>query len=329
MFVLNASVNWCRTPDLLKLFGYVKHATCPLCKHPQCTLHHILVNCNKALYGKRYTWRHDSVLRCLEDKLRPHVEAANTSSKPKPTLHISKSFHRAGETSSCRPTRKRSSQLTGPTDWKIQVDYDGKLTPFPPEIYSTPQRPDIVIWSVSRKRVILIELTCPAEEGIEAAHIRKDARYLNLAGLCRDCGWSPTTFSVEVGARGFVGHSLRRCLSALGVTQTGELYKSVSMVAAKCSLAILQSHTNPAWDTQRALLTPDSWQPRSLLYIRPKSGGRAPGAAAPGPPPLREPCREHKPTPRSPPPPAGHIIYDSGDEKEEGPVSPVSSEDEI
>ena len=131
----------------------------------QRTLRHILVNCTKALHGKRYTWRHDSELRCLEDKLRPHVEAANSSSKPKPIFHIPKSFHRAGESAKRRPSRKRSSQLTGPTDWKIQVDYDRKPTPFPPEIHSTSQRPDIVIWSVSHKRVILIELTCPAEDG--------------------------------------------------------------------------------------------------------------------------------------------------------------------
>ena len=128
-----------------------------------------------------------------------------------------------------------------------------------------------MIWSVSRKRVILIELTCPAEEGIEAADIRKDARYLKLAGDCRESGWSPTMFSVEVGARGFVGHSLRRCLSALGVTQTSGLYKSVSMVSAKCSLAILQSHTNPAWDAQRVLLTPDLWQPRPITLHSPQA----------------------------------------------------------
>ena len=115
-----------------------------------------------------------------------------------------------------------------------------------------------MFWSVSHKRVILIELTCPAEEGIEAAHIRKNARYPKLADACRDGHWSPTTFSIEVGARGFVGHSLRRCLSALGVTHSNALIKSVAMVGAKCSLAILQSHTNSAWDTHRALLTLDS-----------------------------------------------------------------------
>ena len=49
------------------------------------------------------------------------------------------------------------------------VDFDGKKTVFPPEIYSTPERPDVVIWSGSRKSVILIELTCPSEEGFVQA----------------------------------------------------------------------------------------------------------------------------------------------------------------
>ena len=152
-FVLTASVNWVRTPDLLQLFSYTNHAKCPLCSAPLCSLHHILVNCKPALHGKRYTWRHDSVLGCLEKHLRPHVESFNEKLKPvKPALHISKSFHLKGESKARRATRPPTSLLTGATDWKIQVEYDDTLTPFPVEIFSTNQRPDMVIWSVALKR---------------------------------------------------------------------------------------------------------------------------------------------------------------------------------
>ena len=68
-FVLNAQINSVRTPDMLKLWGYTQSATCPLCSAPQCTLHHILVNCVYALGQKRYTWRHDSVLKNIEISL--------------------------------------------------------------------------------------------------------------------------------------------------------------------------------------------------------------------------------------------------------------------
>ena len=49
-----------------------------------------------------------------------------------------------------------------------------RTTGFPPVIYSTSERPDIVIWSASARLVILLELTVPAEEGIVAA---PQARY--------------------------------------------------------------------------------------------------------------------------------------------------------
>ena len=41
-FVLNAQINSVKTPDMLKLWGFKPEATCPLCSHPQCTLHHTL-----------------------------------------------------------------------------------------------------------------------------------------------------------------------------------------------------------------------------------------------------------------------------------------------
>jgi len=65
-FVLNAQINSVRTPDMLKLWGYIDSAACVLGSVPKCTLHHILVNCTLALDQGRYTWRHDSVLQKIE-----------------------------------------------------------------------------------------------------------------------------------------------------------------------------------------------------------------------------------------------------------------------
>src|SRR3954469_11291974 len=76
-FVLNAQINSVKTPDMLKLWGLIPKATCPLCSHPQCTLHHILVNCPFALNQGRYTWRHDSVLANLEPALSKLITDSN------------------------------------------------------------------------------------------------------------------------------------------------------------------------------------------------------------------------------------------------------------
>ena len=154
-----------------------------------------------------------------------------------PFNHIS--FVRAGESCTIH-TRQTRSLLQGANDWKIGADLDHKQFLFPPEICSTDSRPDIVIWSLQQKKVILIELTCPAEEGIENASSRKQLRYANLKVLIRENGWLPTLFTIEVGVRGFVAKSLRKCLLSLGMknTEINRLCKSVSLVFAKCSYTI-------------------------------------------------------------------------------------------
>ena len=80
----------------------------------------------------------------------------------------------------------------------MRVDLDRQLR-FPVEITATSLRPDLVVWSTKAKSVLLIELTIPAEEGIEAAYERKKAKYSDLAAECREAGWKTTIYPVEVG----------------------------------------------------------------------------------------------------------------------------------
>ena len=110
-------------------------------------------------------------------------------------------FVPAGVTIPRRPRGRVPSPaplLRGAVDWKIEIDVGSNLT-FPPVIVSTSARPDIVIWSCSTKTVIWGELTCPLEELIREAHVRKRARYLKLEIECRVKGWSVHAFQFEVG----------------------------------------------------------------------------------------------------------------------------------
>ena len=74
-----------------------------------------------------------------------------------------------------------------------------------------------MIWSVSTKTVIWGELTCPLEELILDAHVRKKQTYPNLEIACQCNGWKVYAFPFEVGSIGFVGHSCRKFLSAIGL----------------------------------------------------------------------------------------------------------------
>lgn len=136
------------------------------------------------------------------------------------------------------------------------VDLERQRLVFPPEIFATPERPDIVIWSVAMRTVIMIELTCPSEEGFEAASVRKENRYKDLVQNIRSQQWNPVLVTVEVGVRGYVATSMLSCLHKLGFSnrEVHQLRKAFSQVAARCSYGIYLSRKNQHWDRKRELL---------------------------------------------------------------------------
>ena len=248
-FVLAASVNWVRTPDLMHLWGYKESSVCCLCGAPQCTLHHILSNCSFALNQKRYTWRHDSILNVIQDLLKEHVQSRNQKQQqlPKPSLI---NFVKAGSckiTSQKKKSENHSDLLASANDWKLLTDLPGNNYVFPPEIFPTQERPDIVIWSIKSKRVLLIELTCPAEEGIQAAKIHKETKYQGLLeNISRTTPWIPSLYTIEVGVRGFIAISSQQVFSKLGICgqRLSAFLKKLSSISATCSFTIFKSSSS-------------------------------------------------------------------------------------
>jgi len=172
----------------------------------------------------------------------------------KPTLMR---FVKAGHQPICSKSSKQASLLSNSNDWKLLVDLPDSNYIFPPEIYATSERPDIVIWSNKTKRVILIELTCPAEEGIEAAKIRKQGKYqMLLENIHNSSPWKPLLFTVEIGVRGFISISTQQVFLKLGLQRQdiSSLLKRLSATVAKCSHTILLAANSKAWDDNRALL---------------------------------------------------------------------------
>ena len=271
-FVLNAQINSVRTPDMLKLWGYTQVATCPLCQHRQCTLHHLLVGCDFALKQGRYTWRHDSVLLDMESAFMKVITTFN-SRKPSCFGEIAKkdykqSFIAAGTHGKKRVTDARSKSLLDyANDWKLQVDFEDRKLVFPPNICTTSLRPDIVISSALTRNVILLELTCCAEEGVQAAHLRKDTRYAELMVDIAANNWTGRLFTLEVGARGLVGSRTFRSLVTIGFThrEANCLCKSLSEIVARCSYAIYLAHSSVVWPHNKDLVVGKSTEPETKV----------------------------------------------------------------
>jgi len=139
--------------------------------------------------------------------------------------------------------------LSRANDWQCLVDYSGKPIIFPPSITATEQRPDIVIWSEMSKTVFLIELTIPNEDNIVDAEFRKKTRYDGLLDACRLAVWDAHLFTVEVGVRGFVAGSLRKCLKVLDVSNPSirRTSSAASKTALRCSYSIYLARNLPEW----------------------------------------------------------------------------------
>lgn len=172
---------------------------------------HILAGCQTALSQGRYRWRHDKVLSALADILE---QERRKKHQPQPRSTPSIQFIREGEKPSSFKKTKKSLLQTAPA-WEMRVDL-GRRLHFP-QVVQTSLRPDMVLWSEEAKKIILIELTVPWEDGCSEAHERKATKYHELVQQCRDKGWQAWLFPVEVGCRGFPAQSVWNTLTALGI----------------------------------------------------------------------------------------------------------------
>lgn len=92
--------------------------------------------------------------------------------------------------------------------WKLQ---------FPEAVPSTLLRPDVIIGSLGGKKIILVELIVPWEEGCEEAAESKKTKYQQLVQDSREKGWTTWLFTVEVGCRRFPAQYVWNLLTKVGV----------------------------------------------------------------------------------------------------------------
>ena len=270
-FALQATTNTAPTPLNLRRWGHQSvDPSCQLCGRPA-SLRHILNACPSALNQGRYTWRHDSVLRILKRHLLSFWQSpltqntikdrANLSTQPyirfvpagsASTKSTRRSTHLHSNTRHKRhPLSSSKDLLLNSNDWEFLFDLGDSQLVFPPEIAVTTQRPDIVIFSRSKKAVLLVELTVPLEDRVAAGHTRKENRYAGLVQQCTENGWFARCFAVEVGCLGYVSPSLLHCLDSLGIpsSTSRKLRNECSRVAHRCSYVLFLRRNCVDWSS--------------------------------------------------------------------------------
>ena len=244
-FCLNSTFDTLPSPANLSRWNIDANNTCFLCKNSPCTSAHILGACRISLNQGRYTFRHDSVLKVIFNYISAFLSSKGPS-KPK-RIHEVK-FVKPGE----RFTKKNSKYeglLLLSNDWISLVDLDNNYV-FPPHIALTAMRPDIVIYSNTIKRIIILELTCPCEENMSKWHSEKFQKYLALIEQIKYGGWVVDFFAVEVGARGYCSTSLLTAVHKLGFSPKLQhsLIKESSKTSLTCSFCIWLTRDGVSWD---------------------------------------------------------------------------------
>ncbi|KAJ8350642.1 hypothetical protein SKAU_G00257720 [Synaphobranchus kaupii] len=244
-FLIRATYNTLPCPQNLHLW-FGTEEICPLCNTINASLQHILSGCKTALSQGRYRWRHDAVLKKLAEVAESCRREANI--RPAAPARHTIQFARAGENINAPRPSNMGRLLSPGSEWNMKVDL-GRQLQFPREIAETSLRPDMVLWSVASKTVLLVELTVPWEGGLETAHERKRAKYSDLAAECREAGWKATICPVEVGCRGFVGSSASRLLRDLGCTGAGHrrASKELAEEAEKGSFWLWLRRKDTSW----------------------------------------------------------------------------------
>ena len=158
-FCVQSCFNTLPSPNNCVRWNFSDDKSCVLCNGPLCTLPHILSGCKFSKNNGRWTFRHDRVLKVLLDGLEELLKE-NRGRKPKSSFT---KFVKSGERASGRG-RKAFGLLERAKDWVLLADIGACKLIFPPEIFSTSERPDIVLYSCKTKTVKPIENTSGCEE---------------------------------------------------------------------------------------------------------------------------------------------------------------------
>ena len=124
-------------------------------------------------------------------------------------------FVKEGKKTKTAPHKDFLGMLHSASNWNLEFDLDVMLV-VPVFLAVSALCPDILLFSRSTKKLIIIELTCPCEENMSQWHEEKLQKYYPLCCSIRSNGWSVCFFATEVGARGFCAESVRSCLCSLG-----------------------------------------------------------------------------------------------------------------
>ena len=123
----------------------------------------------------------------------------------------------------------------------------------PPDILVTNLRPDLFLVSMTKRKAIVFELTCPWDGNVEQSHTYKEGKYAPLvADLSQD--FSVLQYSVEVSVRGQVTKDNKNRIKSFVFNccvNPGKHAEKIGLSMSKASLlssySIFSARKEPSW----------------------------------------------------------------------------------
>ena len=193
-FCLGATFDTMPSPSNLKRWRLITESSCYLWGKANCTSAHILGVCKIALHQGRFSFRHDKVLCELVVTMKNFL----SSYKLNKSCDINFiNFVREGK-------KPKTASCKGFLGFWLEFKFylDGLLVVLVFLAVST-LRPEILLFSRSTKKVIIIELTYSCQENMSQWHEEKSQKYYPVCCLVRSNGWSVYFYAIGVGARRF------------------------------------------------------------------------------------------------------------------------------
>ncbi|XP_052237748.1 uncharacterized protein LOC127849064 [Dreissena polymorpha] len=148
-------------------------------------------------------------------------QACGVARKKKPSMQTRPTFInfvKEGGSASSNNRSTNSGIIASTSDWELMVDL--KKLKFPPDVASKTLHPDVLLLSIARMKLVLLDPTVPWEQRMEEALERNKAKSQPLLDECRRQGWKTWNLPIEVGSRGLAGQSLWKVygVHVLGIT---------------------------------------------------------------------------------------------------------------
>ena len=174
-FRINAIANSLPSPSNLHRWGIKSEGKCYLCRKHSATAQHILSACYFSLKHHRYTWRHNNVLVSFH---KDFIEIVRSSirfnaKRVRSQRDVVRFVKKGANAHRRHKVFKSILCIGGALDWKIVFDFHNNPTIPIESNVDTLCRPDVVIYSASKKIIIWFELTVPLERNCFAASQRK------------------------------------------------------------------------------------------------------------------------------------------------------------